>query len=181
MRLLVLLTLISLLLSHCSLQRRCAALYPVGRDTTEHTFDTSFTHERITYRDVPVYLPMVSDPILIHDVLPAAGKDYSATSKGRNGSVTVHISNGILDVNCKADSLQHLLARVSDTLREVQQKTVLNRTITITRTITIKVKKLYIPWWIWAYITATLFFIYIKFHTAFIGMGARLVGKFTKL
>jgi hypothetical protein len=145
---------LALLMSSCSLEKRCAARFPPSSTTK----DSTVIKEEVRFRDVEVYLP--KDSVVIRD---SVRPNYHAHAKGNHVSAEVKFDNGIFEVKCKTDSLLKVVAQLTDTLREVRQSS--SKQVTAVIKEQVEVPKPYIPAIFWYSLAANVVLLLWVFRT----------------
>lgn len=166
-------SLLLLIGSSCNIEKRCAALFPPGRDTSFQSTDSTWVVKTVRRYDTTIYLP--GDSVTIHDSVPCSG-DYSAQGRGDYLSTYVHIHDGVLDVNCKTDSLIGIIHHLQDSLIEIHSSSNKQKVITVTRRVEVKVPKPYVPWWVWVFLGLTVVYWAWKLYPSTAGLVARGAG-----
>ena len=102
MRTLIIIAVIFSLCS-CATQKKCNRKFPaetIIKDSVSVVIRDSISTDTI-------FLP--GESILIHDTIPCPDVEYHREVRSNNTIATVHISKGVITVECKTDSLQHII------------------------------------------------------------------------
>ena len=121
-------------------------IVPVSVKTETERKDSVHTEIKYVLKDTTIILP--GDSVTLHDTVDCPGLTYQKDAVSSSGRLTasVRINNGILEVNCKEDSLKKRI-------QWLEMQLILEKysQLKITKEIPIpvEVEEPYVPKWVW--------------------------------
>ncbi len=119
----------------------------------ENTRETKQEHETVTYTPRDTTIVINVQEVKISDSIPCPEVKYSREEKSNRANLSVNITDGKLEVNCKTDSLVERIKWL-----EAERKKETTRTVETVKTITLPPKR-FIPKWVWWLLGINLLYI----------------------
>lgn len=125
------------------------------------TKDSVILKDTTIYKTVTKYLP--GDSVEISVAIPCPDAKFDTTVKKGKTSLTATIKNGRLAIDCKTDSLQHII----DSVTRLKNKEVYHTEV---KEVPVNVPTPYIPKWVWWLLVVNVGAVAYKFRYPLIGM-----------